>query len=237
MRSDHKNGSRNHGSSPQVFLCIRGDPHRVGLESLLADAGIAVLGSTGDGVAAPALVGRLGAEVVVADLSVPGLDLDGLRSQAGVGTNRPPGMVVLTTDHDDVELAAALRWGARGVVHRDGPVTELARAIEAVAGGGAHVADALLSRVLEMAYAPPVTAPVCDLTALTSREWEVLELLAQGLSNLEISHRMVVSVSTVKHHVSHILKKLRLKTRLEAALLAACVVNENHRPSGVGSTV
>jgi DNA-binding NarL/FixJ family response regulator len=130
---------------------------------------------------------------------------------------RAPGLpvLVLTSFGSQDRVIAALRAGARGYLLKDAGPAELARAIAAVAAGDGALDPKVTSAVIGAAAA--ARSPLDDLTA---REREVLDLLGAGLTNREISRRLVISEKTVKHHVSAVLRKLGVPDRTQAALVA-----------------
>jgi NarL family two-component system response regulator LiaR len=170
-------------------------------------------GSDGSGdPVADALAARAG--VVVMDLVLPGVE--GAEAIAGL-VARAPGLpvLVLTSFGSEDRVIAALRAGARGYLLKDAGPAELARAIRAVAAGDGALDPKVTSAVIGAAAS--ARSPLDDLTA---REREVLDLLGAGLTNRQISRRLVISEKTVKHHVSAVLRKLGVPDRTQAALVA-----------------
>ena len=131
-------------------------------------------------------------------------------------------MIVLTTYNHDEYVFSALRAGASGFLLKDVRPADLVAAIETVARGDALLAPSVTRRLLErFAGELPASEPsLPGLDVLTAREREVLRLVALALSNAEIADRLVVSESTVKSHVSSVLRKLRLRDRVQAVVLA-----------------
>ena len=129
-------------------------------------------------------------------------------------------VLILTVSEQEPDLYAALRVGAAGYLIKDMPPAELVEAVLAVARGEPRIAPALASRMLADLGrgAPAVDDP---LARLSEREREVLALLAEGLRNREIAARLTISEPTVKTHVRHVLEKLRIRNRAEAAAFAA----------------
>ncbi|MFI7603129.1 response regulator [Actinoplanes sp. NPDC049681] len=195
---------------------------RSGLRMALAGAGgLAVVGEAGDGAEAVDLSRRLLPDVVVMDLRLP--RLDGLTVTRRItGSGLPVRVLILTADDTDETVLGAVAAGATGYLGKDVPAEELVAAIRTVASGGAVVAPPILSRLLtrmsEILPATQATAPVLD--ALTEREREVLVHVAKGHSNAEIARALLVSETTVKTHVGHVLTKLRLRDRVQAVVLA-----------------
>lgn len=145
-------------------------------------------------------------------------------SGSGLAGRQPVrGVVLLVTGDapDDDLLAAAIRRGARGIVTPDAPVERIASAVSTVSSGGAYIAPPLAGRVLDaLSDAGSAALPAYAATVLTPREQEVLDLLGRGKSNADIADKLVLSVSTVKHHVSSVLRKLGLRSRVEAVAAA-----------------
>jgi DNA-binding NarL/FixJ family response regulator/class 3 adenylate cyclase len=198
---------------------------RAGFRMILdAQENIEVVGEAQDGEEAIAEALRLRPHVVLMDVRMPALDgieatrilLDRERSDSKV--------VMLTTFDMDEYLYEALRAGASGFLLKDTPPEQLVAGIRAVASGEALLAPAVTRRVIEefvrlpRGEAPRTLSP--KLEELTSRELEVLKLIARGLSNAEIAEELVVSQATVKTHVARVLSKLDLRDRVQAVVLA-----------------
>ena len=129
---------------------------------------------------------------------------------------------MLTTFDLDELVVAALPAGASGFLLKDAQAAELVQAVRVVASGEALLAPAVTRRVLDrfVASVPPDEGPPPDLDELTPREVEVLKLVAAALSNAEIAERLIVSEATVKAHIAAILRKLDLRDRVQAVVLA-----------------
>jgi DNA-binding NarL/FixJ family response regulator len=128
--------------------------------------------------------------------------------------------LVLTTFDLDEYVYEALRAGASGFLLKDAPPEQLLAAIQIVAAGEALLAPAVTRRVIQEFASRPRTTPPKELEDLTSRELEVLKLIARGLSNAEIAKTLFLGETTVKTHVARVLMKLGLRDRVQAVVLA-----------------
>jgi DNA-binding NarL/FixJ family response regulator len=182
---------------------------------------MAVVGEAGDGAEALRLLRTTPADVVVMDLRMP--VLDGVTATRRICAAGPlPRVLVLTTFDTDEEAFAALQAGASGFLLKSVPPDDLLKAIRVVAGGDAVVAPRVTRSLLDR-FAGRLTADdqaTPGPHGLTDREREVLLLVAQGLSNLEISVRLQVAEATVKTHIGRILAKLGLRDRVQAVVFA-----------------
>jgi len=193
---------------------------------------LAVVGEAGDGEQAIRLAAQTRPDVVLMDVRMPGLD--GVAATARL-TAAPdaPKVIILTTYDLEEPLYAALRAGASGFLLKDVRPADLVEAIRVVAGGDALLAPTATRRLLDRFLVTDVTpaAPTGSLDRLTEREREVLTLIARGASNAEIAERLVVSETTVKTHVSAILRKLEVRDRVRAVVLAYDLGLVRPRPS------
>jgi DNA-binding NarL/FixJ family response regulator len=195
---------------------------REALHTLLSvQPGIEVVGEAGDGEEALRLIAQLQPDVVLMDLQMP--VLDGAAATRRLQAEQSPcRVIVLTTFDDDEYVFEGLRAGAIGYLLKDTPAKKLVEAIEAAAKGETFLQPSIASKVVaEVTRHSPPTAPAESLIEpLTSRELDILRLLARGLSNHEIAEELVITEGTVKNHVTNILGKLGVRDRTQAALKA-----------------
>ncbi len=198
---------------------------RSGLALLLGQVDdIAVIGQARDGDEAIEIVHRLHPDIVLMDIRMPGTD--GIAATAAITRADAAAVLVLTSFDIDDNVFDALRAGASGFLLKTAETEDIIDAIRAVARGDAVLAPAVTRRVIARATAAATSdsatpdRPGVDLSVLTDRELGVLECLGHGLSNAEIARELFISQTTVKTHVSHILTKLDLQSRVQAAILA-----------------
>jgi NarL family two-component system response regulator LiaR len=200
-----------------VIRVVLADDHAVvrqGLRTFLdLQDDIEVVGEAADGEEAVDAARRHDPDVVLLDLVMPGLDGLGALRRLREGRAR---VIVLTSFGDDDKLFAALRGGAAGYLLKDVQPTDLVRAIRSAHAGESPLSPAVATRVVEeVAHAGAATHG-----ELTPREADVLALIARGRSNKVIARELGVAEKTVKTHVSHILAKLGVSDRTQAALYA-----------------
>ena len=208
--------------SIRVLICDDQALVRAGFRAILGSRPeIEVVGEAENGAEAVALAERRRPDVILMDIRMPVLDGVEATRQL-VAEASPARILVLTTFDLDEYVHAAIRAGASGFLLKDVTPAKLVEAIRIVAGGDALLAPSVTRRLLERFAA---TLPAGDqsskvLGQLTPRETEVLRLLAAGLSNAEIASELVVSEATIKTHVSSLLRKLGLRDRVQAVILA-----------------
>jgi DNA-binding NarL/FixJ family response regulator len=198
----------------RVLICDDHAVVRQGLRTYLElQEDIEVVGEAADGQAAIDAAARTAPDVVLLDLAMP--DRDGLGALPRL--RELARVIVLTSFGEDDRLFAALRGGAVGFLLKDTEPAELVRAIRTAHAGQSPLSPAVAARVIDqLAQAGRPRA----IEALTPREREVLRLIAEGLSNKRIARELGVAEKTVKTHVGHVLAKLDLTDRTQAALYA-----------------
>ena len=192
---------------------------RKGIRALLAtERDIEVVGEAQDGTSAVAEVRRLRPDVVLMDLVMPGMDgLEAIRQL--VAQHADARILVLTSFAGIDKILPAIKAGALGYLLKDTGPEVLVQAIHQVYSGNSMLHPAVARKLLEN-LAQPAESAEEETEALTERELNVLKLVAQGQSNHEIADQLAISEATVRTHVSHILAKLEVSSRTQAALYA-----------------
>ena len=206
----------------RVLLVDDDDLMRAGIAAVLSsDDTIEVVGEAADGRAAVERAIELSPDVVLMDVRMPNLDgIAATRELLGISPDVK--VVVLTTFEQDEYVFGALNAGASGFLLKRTKPEELIGAIHTIAAGDSLLSPSVTRTVIQrMARQPaPDSSSEGRLDELTPREREVLGLIARGLSNTQIASALVVEESTVKTHVRHILRKLRLRDRVQAVIFA-----------------
>ena len=208
---------------PRVVIADDQALVRSGFRMILGAAGIPVVGEASDGAQALAAVREYGPDVVLMDIRMPGMDgLEATRRILAGPADAGCRIIILTTFDLDEYVYAALTAGASGFLLKDVSPEQLVDAVRTVRSGDALLSPSITRRLVER-FASAASAPATvhgDLSELTPRELEVLQLLARGLSNAELAAELVLSEATVKTHVARILRKLGLRDRVQAVVLA-----------------
>ncbi|MBW3592418.1 MAG: response regulator transcription factor [Actinobacteria bacterium] len=203
----------NHASHGNEITCLIADDHEVVREglrlSLSRTPHVRVIGEASDGASAIALAERRRPNVVIMDVRMPGMD--GLEATKALLEKVPTTSVLIFTAYGERSLLGrGLAAGAKGYILKEAPHQTRLRAIEKVASGEGYVDPALMPDFR--------TRDREDM--LTGREREILQLLADGMSNADVASRLFISQETVKSHVRHILAKLEADTRTHAVAIA-----------------
>jgi DNA-binding NarL/FixJ family response regulator len=201
-------------AAKREITCLIVDDHEVvreGLRLSLSRAqNIRIVGEAPDGESAVALAERRRPDVVIMDIRMPGMD--GLEATKQLSRTAPEIAVLIFTAYSERSLLGrGLESGAKGYILKEAPHGTLLRAIEKVAAGEGYIDPALM----------PAFLPGRDRDdMLTAREREILQLLADGMSNSDVAAKLFISQETVKSHVRHILTKLEADTRTQAVAIA-----------------
>jgi DNA-binding NarL/FixJ family response regulator len=206
----------------RVLVVDDHDLFRAGLASLLAmQPDIEVVAQASGGRTGVRLADELRPDVVIMDLRMP--DVDGPAATRAILEQNPAiRVLVLTVATDDSDVQAALEAGACGFIAKDTPVGGVAVAVRAAAQGVAwlspRAAELVLGRVRQRASEPQVEVGAEE--QLSARELDVLRLIARGMENADIAETLAISPRTAKNHVSNILAKLGMPSRVQAAIYA-----------------
>ncbi|MGY1653965.1 response regulator [Geodermatophilus sp. SYSU D01119] len=226
--------------SVRVLLADDHPAVRSGLRALLeTDPGIEVVGEAADGAAAVGNARALRPDVVLMDLRMPGTD--GIAATRAVVSERLAEVLVLTTFDLDEYVVGALQAGAAGFLLKSAGAATLVDAVRRVAGGQGVLAPEVTRRLLDRFVVPAAASaqlPPPELAGLTPRERDVLGCLGEGMSNADVAAALTITEATAKTHVSRLLAKLGLTSRMQAALLArsaGVTAPVPRRPGTVGS--
>ena len=194
---------------------------RSGLQNLLmAHSHLEVVGEAPDGETAVALANSLQPDVILMDLRMPGIN--GIEATRRIHRASPQiNILILTVFDDDTSVFAAIRAGAKGYLLKNVEQKELLQAIETVASGGAIFSPGIAQKVLGYLSSPQPQHLAADLfDELTTREREILELIAQGKTNSEIAQQLSLSPKTVSNYISNVLLKVQATDRIKLMLMA-----------------
>jgi DNA-binding NarL/FixJ family response regulator len=192
---------------------------RAGFRMLLSgEEDIEVVAEAQTGLEAVEKAARFHPTLILMDVRMP--ELDGLEATRRIlAADREARVLILTTFNLDDYVYEGLSAGASGFLLKDDPPEQLIAAIRSVAGGDALLSPGVTKGVIERFARTPRERPE-GLDELTAREREILELIADGLSNAEIAGRLYITEATVKTHVTHLFQKLNLRDRVQAVVLA-----------------
>jgi len=206
------------GKPARLVICDDYELARAGLRAMLDQRGFEVVGEASNGHEALQLCRRLQPDLALIDVRMP--EMDGLATCRAIKQECPATSVILVTIYTNPEyLFEALKAGAAGYVLKDVSQRELIATVQKVLHGESILNQELMARLLQR-LASETSAQEKSTPQLSPREREVLQLLAKGQTNREIAHNSTVSVSTVKIHVEHILNKLGVSDRTQAAVRA-----------------
>jgi DNA-binding NarL/FixJ family response regulator len=199
------------------------DDHGIVREGLRAVIGsepdMEVVGEAATGKEVLERATELRPDVILMDIQMP--QINGIEATRRIlGTNPGVGVVVLTMFEDDDSVFSAMRAGARGYVLKGAPHSEILKVLRAVADGEAYFGPEIARRLMDFFSTPRFASREETFPELTTREVEILDLIAQGHTNAKIAARLFVSPKTVGNHISHIFTKLQVADRAHAIIRA-----------------
>jgi DNA-binding NarL/FixJ family response regulator len=206
-----------------IIRIVIADDHgvvREGLRAVLgSESDMEVVGEAATGKEVLERATEVRPDVILMDIQMP--DLNGIEATRRIlEVNPEVGVVVLTMFEDDDSVFSAMRAGARGYVLKGAPPSEILKVLRAVAGGEAHFGPEIARRLMSFFSVPEAASPEESFPELTSREREILDLIARGHTNTKIAARLFVSPKTVGNHISHIFTKLQVADRAHAIIRA-----------------
>jgi DNA-binding NarL/FixJ family response regulator len=205
--------------SLKVIVVDDHDLFRGNLVALLEERGIRVVGEAALAVDAIRQARELHPDVVLMDLSMPGMS--GIEATQRLAAAAPlVRVLVLTVFADDRHVLDALLAGACGYLLKDASIDQIVAGIKAAASGESMISPRVASRLVGLLREPEEATPGLSGAQLTPREYQVLEMLARGMDNTAIAQALNLSQHTVKNHVSSILVKLQVQNRIQAAVRA-----------------
>jgi DNA-binding NarL/FixJ family response regulator len=211
-----------HVEELRVILVDDHDLFRTGLRNLLEEeGGLQVLGEAANGAEAVRLVRELAPDVVVMDLNMPAMS--GVEATRHITALSPlTRVIVLTISEEDADVMDAIVAGACGYLLKDASIGDVVTGIRSAAVGSSLISPAIAAKVLQRVRATTADTEMADSikAELSSRELEVLKLIANGKDNAQIAAELVISPKTVKNHISNILMKLQISNRIQAAVYA-----------------
>ena len=207
----------------RTIRILLADDHAVVREGLRAVLGsepdMEVVGEAATGKEVVERTTELRPDVILMDIQMPGIN--GIEATRRILEATPDvGILVLTMCEADDSVFSAMRAGARGYVLKGAHPTEILKVLRAVADGEAHFGPEIARRLVDFFSTPKPASPDQAFPELTTREREILDLIAQGHSNAKIAARLFLSPKTVGNHISHIFTKLQVADRAHAIILA-----------------
>ncbi len=184
-------------------------------QSLAMDEGISVVGEGASRAEARALIDRLAPDLVLLDISMPDNGIDVAREILGLPS--PPLVVMLTVSEEDDDVIQALEAGAVGYILKGIKASDLIGAVKSVMAGESFVSPNLAMRLISNARIRKDESAVAP---LSQQEQRTLRLVARGLNNREIADELAIQEKTVKFHVSNVMRKLKVRNRVEATVIA-----------------
>jgi len=202
----------------QILIVDDHPMYRQGIRSALSIvSGFEIVGEASNGEEAIEQAAALMPDIILMDIQMP--DMSGILATRKILDVSPHiGIIIVTMFDDDDSLFSALRAGANGYLLKGAEHEEIARSVKAVAAGEAIFGAPIATRIIDYFSAPKSRQQI--LPDLTNREREVLELVANGMSNKEIAQKLVISPKTVRNHVHNIFTKLHVNSRFQAIMLA-----------------
>ena len=194
--------------------------YRWGLRTLLgSEPDLEVIGEAATGKEIVERAAELRPDIILMDIQMPGMN--GIEATRRIiEANQEIGVIILTMYEDDDSVFSAMRAGARGYVLKGAHPSEILKVLRAVADGEAYFGPEIAKRLMNFFSAPKPASPEEAFPELSSREREILDLIAQGHSNAKIAARLFISPRTVSNHISHIFTKLQVADRSHAIIRA-----------------
>jgi DNA-binding NarL/FixJ family response regulator len=204
----------------RVLICDDHPDFRQGLRALLETASdLDVVGEAADGGAALRAAAILQPDIILMDLNMPGVN--GVEATRRVVRSSPHiGIIVLSMVEDDDSVFAAMQAGARGYLLKGARKADIVRAVHGVAEGEAIFGPSIAQRLMRYFAAPPTPTPTNAFPELTAREAQILQLMAEHLTNPEIASRLGLTPKTIRNNVSNIFTKLQVADRAQAIIAA-----------------
>jgi DNA-binding NarL/FixJ family response regulator len=207
-------------STIRVLIADDHAVYRWGLRTLLgSELDLEVIGEAATGKEIVERAAELRPDIILMDIQMPGMN--GIEATRRIiEANQEIGVIILTMYEDEDSVFSAMRAGARGYVLKGAHPSEILKVLRAVADGEAYFGPEIAKRLMNFFSAPKPASPEEAFPELSSREREILDLIAQGHTNAKIAARLFVSPNTVRNHISHIFAKLQVADRAQAIVRA-----------------